>query len=300
MNDFCIHLKYSFKMFRYLFIFLIFIGLIFGISLAVLRSSYYHEWYIEYVSTSPVIDPQVVEQLRAGSSISYWREFILYMAFIASPAIAFFISRDEENGINGMLIIHSKKGSLLISRLVIIILTFFIVSLIAGLIFTFLFYQINRVVLNQIPLSLGVFLILSSFGLIGAFLGVIVPKREWAVIITIFIVIFLIMLSDIGISEGNTYVDKITEGEPITWDEYISLYPLKWKILRFISPWGLAEMLNPLAGIPQGGMNPNPTDVSLLGLKGDIILSLVWVFLLSSFACLIFFRKHRNSLEVTP
>ena len=206
----------------------------------------------------------------------------------------------NHNGINGMLIIHSKKGSLLISRLVIIILTFFIVSLIAGLIFTFLFYQINRVVLNQIPLSLGVFLILSSFGLIGAFLGVIVPKREWAVIITIFIVIFLIMLSDIGISEGNTYVDKITEGEPITWDEYISLYPLKWKILRFISPWGLAEMLNPLAGIPQGGMNPNPTDVSLLGLKGDIILSLVWVFLLSSFACLIFFRKHRNSLEVTP
>jgi len=297
MNNLLVHLKYSLKIFRYFFAVIIIISAVFSIIYAISQGSYYHDWYIHYVTNSPAIDPEVVNLMRAGATISYWRDFILYMSFIIPPVIAFFISRDEENGMNGLLIMHSKKGSLFISRLIVIVVTLFIVSLLAGIIFNLSFYQINGIILNQLlPECLGVFLILTSYALIGAFVGFIIPRKEWSIIISVFIVIFLNTLSNLGISEGDAYMGNI-EG-PITWNEYLSLYPLKWKILKFTSPWGLIEILNPLAGIPQGIIDPNPIDVSLLGLTGDIFLSLAWIILLSFFSYILFLRKHRNSLEV--
>ena len=298
MNGIFIHLKYSWKMFRYFFLFLIIISVVFSITFSFSESSYYHDWYINYVTTSPAVDPEVIHLTRAGTTISYWRDFIEYMSFIIPLIVAFFISRDEGNGMNSLLIMHSKKGSLFISRLIVIIIASFIISLLAAIIFTISFYQINEIVLNQLPECLGAFLILSSYALIGTILGLLVPKREWSIIISIFLIIFLNVLSSFGISKGDTYMGNIERS--LTWNEYISLYPLKWKILKFISPWGLTEMLNPLAGVPQGGINPNPIDVSLLGLMGDISLSLAWIFLLSFLSYILFLRRHRSAVKVIP
>ncbi len=298
MNDIFIHLKYSWKMFRYFFLFLIIISMVFSITFSFSQSSYYHDWYINYVTTSPAVDPEVIHLRMAGTTISYWSDFIIYMSLILPSIMAFFISRNEGNGMNSILITHSKKGSLFISQLIVITVTSFIISLVAAIIFTFSFYQVNEIVLNQLPECFGVFLILSSYALIGTILGFSIPKREWSIIISIFVTIFLNVLSSFGISEGNTYMGNIDK--PLTWNEYISLYPLKWKILKFISPWGLTEILNPLAGIPQGVNDPNPINVSLLGLTGDISLSLIWIFLLSFLSYIIFLRRHRSAVKVIP
>ena len=79
--------------------------------------------------------------------------------------------------------------------------------------------------------------------------------------------------------------------------DYRANYPFLWKILIFVSPQALMEMLNPMLGV-QSWENPSPSSLSLLGLRGDVALGFIWIVLLISTSYILFAHRHRNVLEV--
>ncbi len=300
MKKFIIDLKYGMILFKISFAILLILAIAMAIVLGYNFSIGYHNYYISYIEEHQNnFNPYIFEMLKKGEISNFWTQYIFYSLFFITPMTSYYISQDEENRMNAFILRFTSGTSIVLSRLIALIFSSFIVSLIAGIVFSLIFYQINGEYLNIIPSMLGAFLILTSLSLFGAFLGYLLKKRHWAIIFSIFLVLILSITSNMARQIGDNYMDRLTTIHGgLTLHEYLAAYPLLWKILIFISPFGLVEMFTPLSGIHYTENAYSGPDVSLLGLQGDIYLSLTWIIILTLLSLVIFKLKHRNSVEV--
>ncbi len=285
MKKFIINLKYGIDISKISFIILLIMSSAIAILVGFNQSAFYHSWVIQGTLSS-----HSLEYVKKGTIFEFWTTFLLYLSFFITPISSYYVSQDEDNNMNGFLIQYTSKRSLIFSRILILGFISLIVTLTAGIIYIITFYSINGMFINISYSLLCGFIIIYSLSLLGGLIGEIFKRKHWSIIISLFMVLLLFLISQTGRSMGNNYMDLIQRGHSLTPQEYISQYPLLFKIMIFSNPISLVETLNPILGF-----SPHPPDsISLLGLWGDIILGVLWIIALITAIYLVFYKRHKN------
>jgi len=300
VNKFLTNLKYGWSLFKIPMFILLIMCAIVSVVLAYNVSEQYNLWYFNYLSTHTLAETQAaaIFSIKAAR-LDFWSIFLFYMSFFIAPIYGYYLSQDEENEMNGILIMHTSKNSLLFSRIVVLLCSSLILSLIGGLILIFLFYSVNGVFIGIYPDIFVVFPIVFIFSLLGALVGVSFKKKHWAIVVAIFLVLILFLVHNVAHSMGDNYMSAFMgkHTSSLNLGEYRAHYPLLWKTLIFVSPQALIEILNPVFGF-ESWNSYSTSSISLLGFWGDVVLMLLWIILLFAALYLIFSYRHRNVLEV--
>ena len=300
MNKFLTNLKYGWSLFKMPMFILLIMCAIISILLAYNESVQYNVWYFNYLSSHTLAETQAAAIFSIKATrLDFWSLFLFYMSFFLAPLYAFYLSRDEENEMNGILIMHTSKNSLLFSRIVILLSSSLILSFIGGLALILLFYSVNGVFISIYPDIFVVFAIVFIFSLLGALLGILLKKKHWAIVVAIFLVLILFSVHNMAHNMGDEYMSVFMgkHTSSLNLGEYRAYYPLLWKILIFISPQALIEILNPIFGFESWNSYAT-SNISLLGFWGDVVLIFLWIILLFSALYFVFSYGHRSGLEV--
>ena len=300
VNKFLTNLKYGWSLFKIPMFILLIMSAMISIVLAYNESVQYNVWYFNYLSSHSLAETQAAAIFSIKyTRLSFWSAFLSYISFFIAPLYAYYLSQDEENDMNGILVMYTSKNSLIFSRTLVLLCSSFILSFIGGLIFILLFYSVNGVFISIYPDIFVVFAVVFILSLLGALVGVLFKKRHWAIVVAIFLVLILFLVHNVAYNMGeeymSTFVGKHTSS--LNLGQYRAYYPLLWKILIFISPQALIEILNPIFGFESWNIYAS-SNISLLGFWGDVALIILWIILLFVAFYFVFSYSHRNAIEV--
>lgn len=300
VNKFLTNLKYGWSLFKIPMLILLIMCSMISVVLAYNESVQYNVWYFNYLSSHTLAETQAAAVFSIKATrLDFWSVFLFYMSFFIAPIYAFYLSQDEENEMNGLLMMHTSKNSLLFSRIVVLLCSSLILSFIGGLALVLLFYNVNGVIISIYPDIFVVFSIVFIFSLLGALVGLFFKKRHWAIVVAIFLVLILFSVHNVAHNMGDEYMSAFMgkHTSSLNLGEYRAYYPLLWKILIFISPQALIEILNPIFGFESWNSYAT-SNISLLGFWGDVVLMLLWIILLFAALYFVFSYRHRSGLEV--
>jgi len=289
-NKFLVNIKYTLLFQRYYILIALILGFFIGILYSYNTAVSFNRWYLYYISTTPNIDPGVVNnQIKFSVYTFWWSSIPLIFIFIA-PIASIIASQNEENDMNHYIMIYyPSRISLFISLLITLFVMGASLIFMEWVVFTVVFNYMTGFLAWYPQVFLAVVVVFILVLLLSGLIGIAIKKRAWSVIISIFFAIFIMSLSSIAYNQGINYVDNRLEYID-TVQEYRSTFPLIWKILTFLNPLYLLHEFMKLLLYPQTLEKIN--NISILDFNGCILLYLLWYFLLILLGYLIFTYKH--------
>lgn len=288
-NKFLIHIKYGFIAHNYQILIISVLSFFIGFIVAYDNSINFHNWYVWYMANSKYPSQSQITLMKVENVYDFWRNIVSYMAFLLVPISSIVMSQYEENQMNHYLLLYDQtRPSLYLSRIFILLFMSFSSSSIVWLTYGFLFNYINGFSVWYPAVFFAIFMIYFIISLIGGCVGTIFKKRTWSIVISIFVIIFLFTMGSNAYYHGLNIVSKMHNIHTVA--EFRNAFPTTLKIISFLSPLSLMEILNLILGIPQTVDVPN--NISLLGYWGDVYLFILWTTLLMVMGYAIFAYRH--------
>ena len=289
-NKFLINIKYGLVAHNYQILILIILSFFIGFIVAYNQSINFHNWYVWYLANAAHPSQSQINLMKIGNVSDFWRNMVSYMAFLLVPISSIIMSQYEENQMNQYLLLYNQsRHSLYLSRIFILFVLSFLTSLVIWILYGILFIYINSFSVWYPTVFFASFMVYFIMAMIGGIVGTIFKKRTWSIVISIFIIIFLFTVGSNAYYHGLDIVSKINNIHTVT--EFRNAFPTPLKIITFLSPLSLMEILNLLLGIPQTVDLPN--NISILGFWGDVYLFISWITLLIVMGYVVFVYKHR-------
>ncbi len=294
-SGFFINIKYGIISYRYQIAILVVLTFFMGLVMAYNNSVSFHNWYIWYIHNNTNPSQSDINLAKIGSVYSFWYNLNPIIMIFIVPLASFLTSKDEENDMNKYLLLYRiTRSSLYFSKVMIMSFSSFIVSLIIWLTYGFLFSSITGFSVWNAGVFLAIFMLYFIVALLGAAIGIGIRRKAWGIVVSVFLIIFLIFLG------GNIYQQGISNAAGNhnlhTVAAFRSAIPLFYKVVGFMNPSSLTEILHYLLGIPQ--TMDNPYNLSVLGFMGDVYVYITWIVVLISVGYIVFFLRHRGSAEV--
>ncbi len=293
-TNFFINIKYGIISYRYYITILIVLTFFLGIIIAYNNSINFYNWYVNYTH-QPNPSQSDINITKMMYIYDFWNNLSVYMALFILPISSFITSNDEENDMNKYLLLYKlTRSSLYFSKVVIMLIISFLISIVVWLSYGALFSNITGFSVWYINVFLAIFVLYFIAALLGSIIGISAKRKSWGIIISIFLVIFLIYIGNNAYMQG---IEIASMNHNIhTISEFRSAIPLTYKMLAFLWPGSLTEILYHILRIPQ--TMDNLYQISILSFYGDIYVYIAWISILTITGYIIFFLRHVSSVEV--